>query len=86
MNNLKQRLENFMKKLSLKKFKIRKCSIIYPSFNENLSLDNCYELRIYNYLTKQDNLYYAKDDFCKEFETLNEAIEYIQNNKLNYIS
>ena len=60
--------------------------IIYPSFNENLSFDNYYELRIYNYLTKQDNLYYAKDNFCKEFKTLNEAIEYIQNNKLNYIS
>lgn len=82
MNNLKQRLENFMKKLSLKKFKKRKCSIIYPSFNENLSFDNCYELRIYNDLTKQDNLYYDKDGFCKEFETIDEAFEYIELNKL----
>lgn len=67
---------------SLRKLKKRKASIIYPSFNENLSFDNCYELRIYNYITKQDNLYYDKDGFCKEFETIDEAFEYIELNKL----
>lgn len=75
-----------MKKLNLRKFKKRKCSVIYSHFNENLSFDNCYELRIYNYRTKKDNLYYAKDGFCKEFETREETTNYIQSNRLNCIS
>ena len=59
--------------------------VIYPSFNENLSGDNKYELRIYNPITTSDELYYANDGFCKEFETLDEAFSYIESisNKIN---
>lgn len=53
--------------------------VIYPSFNENLSGDNEYELRVYNPITTSDELYYANDGFCKEFETLDEAFAYIEN-------
>lgn len=52
--------------------------VIYPSFNENLSGDNKYELKIYNPITTSDELYYAYDGFCKEFETLDEAFSYIE--------
>ena len=60
--------------------------VIYPSFNENLSEDNMYELRI-SYPNRYgksdefpDKLYYFKDEFCKEFETIDEAFEWIENN------
>jgi len=53
--------------------------VVYPSFNENLSEDNEYELRVYNPITTLDELYYANDGFCKEFETLDEAFAYIEN-------
>lgn len=53
--------------------------VIYPSFNESLSGDNEYEIRVYNPITTLDKLYYANDGFCKEFETLDEAFVYIEN-------
>ena len=61
-------------------------SIVYPSFNENLSGANMYELRISypNEYGKSDmfpdKLYYAKDGFCKEFETIDKAFEWIETN------
>lgn len=61
--------------------------IIYPSFNENLSDNNIYELRICypNQMDKDydgptDQLFYASDGFCKEFKTIDEAFEWIENN------
>lgn len=58
-------------------YKNNNYNIIYPSFNENLSGDNLFELRVHNTMTDTDELYYAKDGFCKEFETLNEAYDYL---------
>lgn len=58
-------------------YKRNNYNIIYPSFNENLSGDNLFELRVRNSMADTDELYYAKDGFCKEFETLNEAYDYL---------
>ena len=60
--------------------------VIYPSFNENLSGDNTYELRIcfpkrFNKTNDfPDKLYYRKDGFCKEFKTIDEAFQWIEEN------
>ena len=60
--------------------------VIYPSFNENLSGDNMYELRIcyprrFNKTDDfPDKLYYGKDGFCKEFKTIDEAFQWIEKN------
>lgn len=61
-------------------------SIVYPSFNENLSDDNMYELRVCfpNEFGKSDELpdklFYASDGFCKEFKSMDEAWNWIENN------
>ena len=54
--------------------------VIYPSFNENLSEDNTYELRIFDPLTLSDQLFYANDGYCKEFEIIDEAWNWIAYN------
>ena len=62
--------------------------IIYPSFNENLSGDNMYELRI-SYPNKMgkdydgtsnNELFYDSNGFCREFETIDEAWNWIERN------